>query len=55
MGSSYLYQAADLKAPEVREGRITPDLVLLAHSLVLGAVNLRNFDLKMKMFRTVVE
>ena len=44
-----------MSAPEVCECRITPDLVLLAHSLVLGAVNLRNLDLKMNMFRTVVE
>ena len=40
-------------APEVCECRITPDLMLLAHSLVLGAVNLGNLDLKLKMFTTL--
>merc|ERR1719347_2572393 len=32
-------------SPEVGEGRITPDFVLLAHSLVLGAIDLGNFHL----------
>ena len=41
-----MYSATDLKAPEVGEGRITPDFVLLAHSLVLGAIDLGNFHLK---------
>ena len=47
-----MYSATDLKAPEVGEGRITPDFVLLAHSLVLGAIDLGNFHLKLRRFST---
>ena len=52
-GESFI-SAAGVKAPEVCEGWVAPDLVLLANSLVLRAVNFCNLNLILRRFRAVL-
>ena len=52
-GESFI-SAAGMKAPEVCKGWVAPDLVLLANSLVLRAVNFRNLNLILRRFSAVL-